>query len=60
MPPKKGKKKGKGKKKAKSQEEPKASPPPLSESSKEYYLIQIKDLEARLTRQVHHQGFDCQ
>ena len=51
MPPKK-KGKGKGKKGAKKGKEelPQAPEPPLSESSKEYYLVQIRDLETRVTR----------
>ena len=52
MPPKKkgkGKKK-EGKKKDEGEVKNNVAEPPLSESSKAYYLIQIKDLETRLLR----------
>lgn len=54
MPPKKKKSGKKGKKSAKKSGRGSAKPPgeQLNELSKEYYLIQIRDLENRLVRLV--------
>ncbi len=61
MPPKKksGKKGKKGKKSGKKSAKgaPTGGKENLSELSKEYYLIQIRDLEARLVRYVMWRGY---
>lgn len=57
MPPKKKKSGKKGKKSAKKSGRGSAKPQgeSLNELSKEYYLIQIRDLENRLVRLVYYQ-----